>query len=289
MNNNLENLKKDLVMLFWVNVSAAIQAISLTSFSMPQKLYPSGFSGISRIICDLSADFLNITIPFGVVYILLNLFPTIVVFKTIGRRFTIFSIVQYALVSLFSATFPQLISVSDPILLAVFGGIINGVGVGIALSHNASSGGVDFIAIYVSNRYHQSIWTYVMYGNFVVLAIAGVIYGWDIALYSIILQFCSTQVVKRMHKRYTMETLTIITNKPDEVVDSVLKNTRHGITEIKAEGAFLHQDKTVLYTVVNSFQTRDVINSVLASDAKAFINIQKTERVIGNYYQKPLD
>ena len=286
---NIRDFKKDLYMLFWVTLSAAIQATSLTSFSMPQKLYPAGFSGISRIICDLSLDFLNFNIPFGVVYVLLNIVPTIVVFRAIGRRFTIFSIVQYGLVSVFSALFPPLLSVSDPILLSVFGGLINGFGVGLALAHDASSGGVDFISIYISNRYHLSIWNYVMYGNIAVLAIAGLIYGWDRALYSIILQFCSTQVVKKLHKRYTMDTLTIITSKPDEVVSSILKNTRHGITELSAKGAYLHQDETMLYTVVNSFQTREVIRSVLAADEKAFINIQNTQRVIGNYYQKPLD
>lgn len=289
MDKSKNSLKKDIYMLFWVTLSATIQAISLTSFSMPQKLYPSGFSGISRIICDLSLDFLNINLPFGVVYVLLNIVPTIVVFNSIGKRFTIFSIVQYLLVSIFSGIFPPIINVSDKILLSVFGGIINGIGVGIALSHNTSSGGVDFVAIYVSNKFHRSIWNYVMYGNIFILTIAGLIYGWEKALYSIILQFCSTQMVQKMHKRYTMKTMTIITSKADEVVTNVLKNTRHGITEIKAEGAFLHQDKTMLYTVVNSFQTKDVIHSVLEVDSKAFINIQDTERVIGNYYQKPLD
>lgn len=286
---NIKNFKKDIIMLFWVCLSATIQAISLTSFSMPQKLYPAGFSGISRIICDLTQDFIHITIPFGVVYILLNIIPTVVVFKTIGRRFTIFSIIQYGLVSIFSGIFKPIISVSDPILLSLFGGIINGIGVGLALSHNASSGGVDFIAIFVSNRFHRSIWNYVMYGNIFVLSIAGLIYGWDRALYSIILQFCSTQVVQRLHNRYTMKTLTIITDKPDEVVASVLRRTRHGITEVNAEGAYLHQKKTMLYSVVNSFQTREVIQSVLEADEHAFINIQTTERIIGNFYQKPLD
>lgn len=283
------DLKKDAQLLFWTTLSAILNAVSLTSFSMQAKLYPGGFSGISRILVDLCADFFNLNVPFGLFYLGLNILPTIMVFRYIGKRFTIYSVIQFTLVSFLTGYFKPIIQVDDLLLLSIFGGITNGFAIGLALQHNASSGGTDFIAIYVSHHFHRPIWNYVMACNAFILCIAGLIYGWERALYSIILQFCSTQVVSRMHNRYRMQTLTVITKYKDEVIQSVLKGTRHGITEIEGKGAYSHSDVTMLYTVVNSFQTGEVVDSILKADPKAFINIQDTKSVVGNYYQKPLD
>lgn len=279
----------DIKLLVLSIVSAAINAIAITSFSIPAKLYPGGFSGISRLTTDVLFDFFGISVPYSVLYLLLNLISSIFVFKSIGKKFTIYSIIQFSLASLFSLIFPQLFFLKDTLLYCVFGGIINGIAVGIALSCDFSTGGMDFFTVYFSNKFKKSILSYSLYINIFILVLAGLIYGWDRALYSIIFQFCSTQVVKVMHQRYTYTTLTIITNKPDEVANTILSNVRHGITEIKAEGYFSKKDVTMLYMVVNSYQYRDVVKYVLSCDPHAFINVQKTEEIYGNYYQKPLD
>lgn len=108
-------------------------------------------------------------------------------------------------------------------------------------------------------------------------------------MYSIIYQYCSTELIKKLHRRYTHQTLTIITTKPNEVADEIIKNVRHSITEIHTHGHYSNTDNTMLYTVINSYQTREVVSIVLKVDPKAFINIQDTVNIYGNYYQKPLD
>lgn len=283
------NLKQDAQMLFWVIVSAIIHSFALINFSIPNKFYPGGYSGIARLLTDVIEDFLHLSLPFSLIYLLMNVLSSMLVYKSVGKKFTVFSIIQFALVSFLTAVLKPALIISDPLLVAVFGGIIGGLGVGIALSHGASSGGSDFLSVYFSNKYKRSFWNLFFGINCVVLGIAGFIYGWNIVLYSIILQFCSNQVVKRMHKRYTHQTLTIITQFPDEVIESVFHGTRHGITKIHAEGAYLKQDVTMLYTVVNSYQTKDVIKAVREADSHAFINIQDSINVEGNFYQKPLD
>lgn len=288
--NKQEDKYKDLKMTLWMIVSALIYSISITSFSKVGGIYPGGFAGISRIITDILHVYFDIDIPFGILYFGLNIFPTYMVFKYIGKRFTIYSVLQYILVSVFTTIFvTPIIEVNDMLLIAVFGGLFSGFGIGIALRNNASSGGTDFIAIYVSNRFNKPIWNYVMIVNACVLCVAGVLFGWEKALYSIIFQFVSTQVVSKLHERYKMETLTIITKFPKEVTESILSGTRHGITEIHAQGVFKHQDMELLYTVINSFQRRQVVKAVLQADPKAFINIQETISIVGNYYQQPLD
>lgn len=279
----------DIKLLFLAIFSAIIQSIAITSFSIPAKLYPSGFSGISRLLSDIFHDYFSIDISYSVLYLVFNLIVSIIVYKKIGKKFTIYSVIQFSLVSLFSYLFPQLFILKEQLLYCLFGGIVNGIAVGLALSFNFSTGGFDFLSVYFSNKFKKSIWDYILYINVFILILAGIVYGWDRSLYSIIFQFCSTQIVKRMHQRYTYTTLTIITNKPDDVSNEILKNIRHGITEIKAEGYFSKKDTTMLYIVVNSYQYHDVVKYVLTIDPHAFINVQKTSEIYGNYYQNPLD
>lgn len=283
---------KDLLdyrLLFAAIASAVIYSFAIVNFSIPASLYPAGFSGISRIISDLLGDFLNISISYSKLYLVMNVIVLIFVFKKLGHKFLLYSTIQFVLVSFLTSIFKRVIFVDEKLLLAVFGGILNGTGVGIALSFNFSSAGFDFISVYFASKFKKDVWNYVFCVNLLILLSAGLIYGWDRALYSIIYQFASTQIIKLFHQRYTHKTLSIITQYPEEVAAAILKNVRHGITEIKATGFYSKEDTTILYTIINSFQYKEVVRIVMETDPHAFINIQDTLSIYGNYYQKPLD
>ena len=270
-------------------LSAAVYSFAIANFSIPANLYPAGFSGMSRIISDLLKDFNNINISYSRFYLIFNIIVTLIVFKKIGKKFVIYSSLQFILVSFFTSIFKQVIIVNETLLMAIFGGIINGTGMGLALSSNFSTAGFDFISVYFATKFKKDVWNYIFCVNLTILTVAGFIYGWDRALYSIIYQFASTQVIKTFHQRYTHKTLTIITKMPNEVADAILKNVRHGITEVNATGFYSKEDTTLLYTIVNSFQYKEVVKIVMNTDPHAFINIQNTLAIYGNYYQKPLD
>jgi uncharacterized membrane-anchored protein YitT (DUF2179 family) len=175
------------------------------------------------------------------------------------------------------------------ILIAIVGGLINGAGAGLALMHGASSGGTDFLSVYYSNKYHKSMWNQVFLFNMVLIVVTGFFYGWERAAYSIIYQYMNNYMIKRMHKRYTHQAIFIITKKPQQVIDSILNKVRHGITKVEAKGAFKGEDEMLLYTVVNSFETDEVVKLALEGDPHAFIETRDTADIYGNYYQKPLD
>ena len=281
--------KQIITMTFWVALSAFIQSFALTSFSVPNKIYPSGVTGMARLLSDVLKDYADINLPYFYIYLITNIILAVLVYKYIGKLFTIFSVLQTTLVSVFSSFLPAFTILEDPLLISIFGGLINGFGVSLALAHNASSGGLDFLSIYYSNKYHRSMWNYVLCFNCLLIFIAGLLYGWTIAAYSIIFQFVSNYVIQHMHKRYTHQAIIIVTQNPDAVIDSIMKNVRHGITKISAKGAYQGNDETILYTVVNTFQTAEVVKYALEGDPKAFIETRKTLNVYGTYYQKPLD
>jgi len=133
------------------------------------------------------------------------------------------------------------------------------------------------------------MWDYVFVFNSLLVLVSGLLFGWETAAYSMIYQYTSTLIVNRMHKRYTHQAIIIVTKKPDAVIDSILNNVRHGITRISAKGGYMGDEETILYTVVNTFQTAEVVRYALQGDDKAFIETRNSIAVYGNYYQKPLD
>lgn len=281
--------KKDVKAITMVMISALFYSFAMKAFVNAGNLFPAGFAGISTLISRCLAEYANINVPFGVLYFLLNLGPTLLVYHYVGHRFTIYSVLQYSLTSLFTEILPAFPLTDDLLLIAVFGGIVGGFAVSVALMADASTGGMDFLAIFFSNRFNKETWSYVMMVNACILVIAGLLFSWEQSLYSIIYQFCSNQTVKTLHKRYKLKTLFIVTNHPDDVSDAVFKTCRHGITKINAEGMYSKEDKSLLYMTCNDYQVRDIIKSIQSADPKVFVTIMKSDQIVGNYYQVPFD
>lgn len=280
---------KDVATVVVITLSAFLSALAIQIFVYSGNFFPGGFSGISVLLNRIGLTYFGVNVPYGFWYGLLNLGPTLLVFKVIGKRFTLFSIFHYVLVITFTLIIPPVQVEMDIILLAIFGGILAGSGSVLALMRDASGGGTDFIAIYVSHKYRKPIFQYILYANMGILLIAGLLFGWEEALYSIIYQFVVTQVIESRYTRFKLMSLYMITEDPDEVTKSILNTTRHGITKLWGEGGYSGKKKCLLFMVVNAFEVNSVINAAKSADPKIFISISKTDKIVGNYYMKPLE
>lgn len=120
-----------------------------------------------------------------------------------------------------------------------------------------------------------------------VLAVAGVLFGWDKALYSIIFQYVSTQTLHMLYKRYQQQTLFVVTNCPKEVCEVIARISNHGATILEGEGSYEHCERNVVYSVVSSAESKRVIQAVKRVDPEAFVNAIRTEQLSGRFYQKP--
>lgn len=272
-----------------VTLSALLGAMSIKIFIENGNLFPGGFAGISVLIQRLTLRYFDITIPFGVLYLLLNVYPTILVYHFVGKWFTRYSVLQIALVSLFVEIIPVIKITDDILLIAVFGGIFSGVAASLSLMANASGGGSDFIALFISHKTNTQSWNYILAGNAVILSIAGMLFSWEVALYSIIFQYVSTVIVSNLYQRYKLMSIRMFTSKPEELTEAILSKTRHGITKIWGEGGFSKKEVCMLYMVVNTYEVNQVVEIAQKVDSKVFIDISKTDKVIGNYYRIPLD
>ncbi len=281
--------KKDIGYIAMIVLSALIYALNMNSFVESGNLYPGGFAGVSRLLANLSQTLLHVKLSFSFFYMVLNLAVTLLVFRTIGHKFILYSVIWYTLTSVFTGLIDIPAITHQLLLISVFGGLINGFAIGIALRSNASSGGTDFIAIWLSMRLNRPTWNYMLCFNALILCIAGAVYGWETALYSIIFQYVSTQVVNYMHQRYHLTALKIITDAPEEVTQAIFHTCRHGVTKIRCEGGYTEKEHYLIMTTINTYQLKEVITNVRKADPHAFMEINHASQIIGNYYQKPID
>lgn len=282
--------EKDIPSLFFITLSSFIYSCGMNIFVRSGNLFPGGFAGISRLLSLLITDYLHISVSFSVIYFAMNIITTLFVYKRIGHKFILFSVIWFTLSSLFTGILTVLPTITqDPLLISVFGGLVNGFAVGLSLRHNASSGGTDFLAIDLSIRLNRPTWNYIFILNASVLFCAGLVYGWNQALYSIIFQYVSKEVVNTMHQRYKVTRLQVVTDHAEEICQAVFSICRHGITKVACEGAYSHHQHTLLFMSINTYQLKDVEQCILSIDPHAFISVNPVERIIGNYYQKPLE
>lgn len=267
-------------------IAAVIFAVNLKTFIRAGGLFPGGLSGLTLLILNIFETYLGITLPYSVVNLVLNAFPVIIGLKFIGKKFTLSACCMIVLSGFLADVIPAQPITYDTLLTSIFGGLINGFCISLCLIGNTCSGGLDFVAIYFSEKNGRDIWNYLLGVNAVILIIAGALFGWDKALYSIIFQFTSTQVVQMLHQRYKKHTLFIVTKEPQKVYQEISQLTHHSATQFEGTGCYTDEALSLLYSVVSREEAKVLVKKVKEVDPKAFVNIIKTDYINGRFYQK---
>ena len=283
------NAKEDGKRIFIICLASLLMAVNIKSFVRTGGLYPGGATGLTILIQRVAQLFLNVELPYSVVNLLLNAVPVYIGFRFIGKKFTLYSCLMIVLTSVLTDIVPGYTITYDTLLISIFGGMINGLVISVCLLVNATTGGTDFIAIFLSEKKGVDSFNIILALNVVILAAAGILFGWDKALYSIIFQYASTQVLHTLYKKYQQNTLFVVTNKPQEVSEAIARECNHGATILEGEGSYEHCERHVVYSVVSSAESKHVIHAVKESDPAAFVNVIRTEQLSGRFYQKPTE
>ena len=208
------NLKQDAKRLIVICLASAAMALNIKTFVRTGGLYPGGATGLTLLIQRVFELFLNVEIPYTIINVLLNLGPIYIGFKFIGKKFTLFSCITIMLTNILTDILPAYAITYDILLISVFGGIINGFLISLCLMMNATTGGTDFIGIFLSERKGVDSFNVILGFNAILLIVAGLLFGWEKALYSIIFQYASTQVLRMLYQQYRQHTLLVVTNHP---------------------------------------------------------------------------
>ncbi len=284
-----EALKWDAIRLTVVILAALLMAVNIKTFVNAGGLYPGGATGLTIIIQRVALKYFGLTIPYTPINVALNVIPVYIGFRFIGKRFTLFSMIMVLMNGFFVDMLPTYTLTNDPLLVAVFGGILNALAITMCLNVDATSGGTDFISIYLSQKKGVDAFPIILGVNIVILTIAGFLFGWDKALYSMIFQYVSTQALHILYRTYQQRTLFIITDMPERVCSMIYATCGHGATLIDGEGSFAHRNKKIVYSIVSASDTRKIIPKIKEIDPNAFINSVRTEEITGNFYMRPRD
>lgn len=280
---------KLLLRFLLVTAGAFLLAAGIRTFVHTAGLLPGGFTGIALLLQEVFSRFLGLRVPFSAFYWGLNIVPAAVCFRYVGRRFTLLSIWAIVASGLFTEILPGFGFTRDAILCSVFGGIVNGAAVSLCLLAGATSGGTDFISIYVSEKTGRSVWNHIFVGNVAVLLVFALLFGWTRALYSIVFQFASTQILNALYRRCQKSTLLIVTDSPAEVVRTIRETTGHDATLFRGEGCYTGAERNMLYAVVSGDEEERLVRQVKKIDPGAFVNILQTKMLKGNFIMKKQD
>jgi uncharacterized membrane-anchored protein YitT (DUF2179 family) len=275
--------------MFWLQgkkaivvvAGAILNALSMNLFLIPANVYSSGFTGIAQLLSKLLSEHTPLNVSMGFLLLLLNIPVAILGWLKVGKSFTIYSFLSVVLTSLFLTIIPIKQVSHDILLNAVFGGVILAMGVGITLKWGASTGGLDIIAMILSRMKDKPIGPYMFLLNGIIITAAGLLYGWEKALYTLVTLYASTRVIDAIHTQHAKLTALIITKQADDLKKAIQGKLVRGITMIPAKGAFSNETRDMLMIVITRYELYDLERIIKEVDPNAFTNIIQTSNVYG--------
>lgn len=272
-----EEVKKAVVVIF----GALLNAVGLNLFMIPADVYASGFTGIAQLLSSVIKEYTPLYISTGVLLLLLNIPVAILGWKKVGKSFTMYSLLSVAATTVFLSIVPLYPLSEDILLNAVFGGVIVAIGVGITLKYGASTGGLDIVAMILSRMKDKPVGTYFFILNGIIIFTAGLLYGWEKALYTLVTLYASTRVIDAIHTRHEKLTAMIITKEADDLKKAIHAKMVRGITMVPAKGAFTNEQKDMLMIVITRYELYNLEKIIKEVDPKAFTNIIQTTGIFG--------
>lgn len=267
---------KNILML---TLAGIINAIGITFFLAPVKLYDSGISGTSMLLSQITP--LNLS----VFLLLLNIPLFLYGYKKQGKLFTVYAIYTIAIYSItawlitdilpIDVNFASPLAGTDLLLCALFGGVISGIGSGFAIRFGGAMDGVEVMAVIFAKRIGISVGTFVMIYNIGLYIVCGIIIeSWILPLYSIVTYAAALKTVDFIVEGFDRaKCAMIVTTEADEVCKALTEAFETGITKVEAIGGYSNSPKTMVYFVVNRFQVVKMKEIVHHIDPKGYIII----------------
>ena len=263
-----------------------LSSIAVNFFFQPGHVYSSGATGLAQVLSALSDRFVGFVIPVSVTFYTINIPLMILAWFNLGHRFTIFTFITVTISSFFIQIMPQITLTSDPLINAIFGGLVMGTGIGYGLRSRISSGGTDIVSLYIRKKTGRAVGSISLAVNGVIMIFAGLLFGWQYALYSMVTIFVSSRMTDAIFTKQKKMQATIITSRPDRVTKQIHKRLHRGVTQINdAEGTYNHEKKAVLITIITREEFNDFKYAMRKADPKAFVSVAEDVHILGRFVE----
>lgn len=284
----LEQIKEvKIKKILMLTIAGIVNACGITIFLAPVKLYDSGISGTSMLLSQISPDYLSLS----VFLLLLNIPLFLYGLKRQGILFTFYAIYTVAAYSisawLITDILPVDVSIASPLagtdllLCALFGGVISGIGSGLAIRFGGAMDGIEVMAVIFAKRMGLTVGTFVMIYNVLLYIVCGiVIHSWILPLYSIVTYAAALKTVDFIVEGFDRaKCAVIITVEPAKISRALSETFESGVTTLEAKGGYSGMNKTMIYFIVNRFQVTRLKDLVHEIDSTAYITISEVADV----------
>ena len=262
-------------------IGAALSSVGLEIFLIPNDIIDGGIGGISIMTSYITH------LPLGIFTFCLNVPFLIMGYKQIGKTFVFFTLFAITCLSIgVSLLHPIPGLTHDVFLAAIFGGIINGIGVGLIIRAGGSLDGTEMVAIILDKKISFSVGEIVMFFNVFILGAAGFLYGWDRAMYSLVAYFIAYKVIDIVVEGLDeSKAVMIVSDRYGEISEALTARLGRGVTLLKGQGGYSKVETTVIYIIVSRLELAKLKTIILGFDHDALITIGNVE-VAGKKYKK---
>ena len=261
-----------------LTLGSILAAFALEQFLIPNTVLDGGITGISIIIYKLT------NIPLGLLVVLINIPFIYIGYRNLGKRFLFRTIYAMLTFSLFLSYLELFDPFTEEMLLAtVFGGAILGVGVGLIIRSGGCNDGTESVAIVISKRTNLSVGQIVLIFNLVIYIVAGFIFGFDRAMYSLLTYIITFKVIDFVSEGLEQaKAAMIITDKGTNISEEIYKRLGRTTTMIRAKG-LISGEKEVMYCVLTRMEVFELRHIVEDMDESAFVTITDVSDIIGDH------
>ena len=279
MNKVLKTIGGYLGILFGVTITA----FGLSWFLIPSRIAAGGVSGLATVTYHL------FDIPVGLTMIVFNIPLFLVSFIVIGSVFgirTVFGTITLSILIDVFANYAVPIT-TDPLLAAIYGGVLSGLGLGIAFRFGGSTGGTDMAAQLISRFFPISVGQALLIVDGLVIFLAGIFFGPELALYALLAVFISTKTIDLVQEGQSYaKAAFIISDHSEQIGQSVLSRLERGATMLQGKGVFTGSDREVLFVIVSRSEISILRQLVQEIDPKAFLVISDVREVLGEGFKR---
>lgn len=270
------NFAKSLWKLILITVGAVVTGFGLASFLAPNDIIDGGVIGVSMILSNVFK--LNL----GLLIIILNLPFILMAWKKMGTKFVILTGYANIVLALSTNYFHSFKATGDLLLATVFGGIILGVGVGTILKNEASLDGTEMLSLIISKKFGFSVGEFILFINVFIYAAAGLVFGWESAMYSVMTYFIVSKVIDSVMEGFnSSKSVRIISDNAGEIGDALIERLDISITYLQGIGGYTGQDKDLIYCVISRLELPKMLEIVEEIDNKAFVSVVDVHEVYG--------
>lgn len=262
-----------------------LSSIAVNFFFQPGHVYSSGATGLAQVMSALTERLWGNAIPISLTYYAINIPLLILAWFKIGHKFTVFTFIAVSMSSLFIYLMPQLTLTTDPLINAIFGGLFMGLGVGFGLRSRISSGGTDILSLTIRQKTGKNVGSISLVINGLIMVFAGLLFGWQYALYSMVTIFVSSRVTDAIYTKQKKLQAMIVTACPERVITMIHNKLHRGVTLVNhaAKGTYQNENKAVLIAIITREEYAEFKQLMRKADPKAFVSISENVQIIGRF------